>query len=590
MKEIVSQVVSYPNLIPLCIEAFYTTFHFYHDLVPYSILQYLSTCRKPTIDFHNTGISLWLQNISAFTGEFFRSYYKTELTGILNYISDCLSYGQVAQISILKQILSKMSGWNPPENLTEKMLKSLAGGPKLKIAAYKLGEDRIKTAKSSASLCNALQEKWPGSPLNYFLKLAILASQQASAILFSQSCNFKILALLYDNLISSIILLVDILFLQLKQAKSYSELLPPSPIVVLSNTYNLPLPIIMYIVRPGIDISNIENVFEQLKIVEPDCKIPIQFFAIFWALSLSDIKSAEAQYNQEIHVLNDASSKNGNKNQVLVENLTGELSFLKRKQDFFADIIKKYSQIPKEFEICTELVQKGIYPRLLCSPGDALYCAYFLETIVKLNINDFPIFELIEKCIELILPCVNCCTEGEASNIGFFFLELLSILSSWKNSIETDPKFPHFKDQTPKSFTTRFLSYHSLILKILTSGLHSSYIVQKNCLNIINRIFAEFPLNKEYANEISASIAPLKESSHEDLKLIAQRIYDNVRAKFAGSPKPEIKSEVPSKRLREDENGHRKSDSREMRQDKKYRPVDKRDKYNDKKYRYKNNY
>ena len=594
MKEIVSQVVSYPNLIPLCIDAFYTTLHFYHDLVPYSILQYLIRCKKETIDFKCIGISLWLQNIASFTGEFFRSYYKTELTGLLNYVSDCLVYGQVAQIFILKQILAKMSGWNPPENLTEKMLKSLAGGPKLKIAAYKLGEDRSKTTKSSAYLCNALQEKWPGSSLNYFLKIAILSSQQASAILYSQSCNFKILTLLYDNLISSIILMVDIMFLQLKQAKSYSELLPSNPIVVLSKTYNLPLPIVMYIVRPGIDISNIENVTEQLKVIEPDCKIPIQFFAVFWALSLSDIKSAEAQYNQEMVLLLEGSGKPSAKNQTIIDNLTSELSFLKRKQDFFAEVIKKYSQIPKDSDICTELVQKGIYPRLLCSPGDALYCAYFIETLLKLQINDFPVFRLIEKCIVLILPCLHCCTEGEASNIGFFFLELLTVLSNWKHALDSESKPGYLKDLNSKGYLEHFENFHGLISKILLSGLQSSNIVQKNCLNFINRIFAEFPCTKETTNDILKSIEPLKESNHEDLKLIAQRIYDNLRVKFAGHSRS-ARPALPAKRSKPEGNGHRKSSSREKERErerndkKKYRGGESRSKHGDKGYRYDKN-
>jgi hypothetical protein len=467
------------------------------------------------------------------------------------------------------------------------MLKSLAGGPKLKIAAYKLGEDRSKTTKSSSYLCNALQEKWPGSNLNYFLKIAILASQQASAILFSQSCNFKILALLYDNLISSIILLVDIIFLQLKQAKSYSELLPANPIVVLSKTYNLPLPLVMYIVRPGIDISNIENVTEQLKIIEPDCKIPIQFFAVFWALSLSDIKSAEAQYNHEMVALLEGSGKASSKNQAMIDSLTSELSFLKRKQDFFAEVIKKYSLIPKDVEICTELVQKGIYPRLLCSPGDALYCAHFIETILKLQINDFPIFNLIEKCITLILPCLHCCTEGEASNIGFFFLELLAILNSWKHALDSESRPGYLKDLNFKGFSEHFENFHGLVSKILLAGLESSNIVQKNCLNFINRIFAEFPASKESAEHILKSIEPLKESKHEDLKLIAQRIFDNLRAKFAGN-RP-CKSSLPAKRQKIEGNGQRKSNSKERSDRKKYRGTENRSKYNDKGYRHDKN-
>ena len=219
------------------------------------------------------------------------------MTGILAHIADCLIVGQVSEICILKQILSKMSGWNPPEKLTEKMLSSLAGGPKLKISAYKLGEDRNKTTKSSPALCMALQQKSSGSKLSFSMELAILAAQQAKVLLYSETGNskyseigngksseignFKILGLLYDNLISTIILLVDILSLQYNEAKSYAELLPPQPIIVLSTEYNLPLPIVMYLVRPGIDISKFDSIIEQLGSITPGSKIPSNFFAIF---------------------------------------------------------------------------------------------------------------------------------------------------------------------------------------------------------------------------------------------------------------------------------------------------------------------
>lgn len=158
LQEMIVQIVSYPNLISLFIESLSCSYHLCNDMVPFSILQYLNTSTKPKLDYYGVGISQWLQNISCFIGEFFRTYYKTEMTGILTHIADCLASGQIVEICILKQILSKMSGWNPPEQLTEKMLSSLAGGPKLKIAAYKLGEDRSRTTKSSLALCNALQQ------------------------------------------------------------------------------------------------------------------------------------------------------------------------------------------------------------------------------------------------------------------------------------------------------------------------------------------------------------------------------------------------------------------------------------------------
>jgi Transcription factor/nuclear export subunit protein 2 len=529
-------------------------------MVPFSILQYLNSTTKSKLDYHGVGISQWLQNISCFTGEFFRNYYKTEMTGILSYIADCLAAGQVVEICILKQILSKMSGWNPPENLTEKMLNSLAGGPKLKIAAYKLGEDRSKTTKSSLALCTALQQKWPGGKLNFSMELAILAGNQANMILYSKTGDFKILGLLYDNLISSIVLLIDILSLQYNEAKTYAELLPAEPIIELSKEYKLSLPLVMYIVRPGIDISKFESVIDQLSSITPDSQIPIQFFAVFWALSLADIRSAEAEYNSESNLLKQSGIKNGVKNQQVIDQLNTESTFLKYRQTFFADFIKKHTNIPKECNLANELVQKGIYPRLLCSPSDALYCAYFIETMMKLQINDFPIFELINKCIVLILPCINCCTEGEASNIGFFFLELLRILSGWKTGLETEGKnFSAFKDISVKVFRDNITAYYDLIAKVLCGSLSESFLVQKNCLNVINRIFPEFPNTKETAKEIMDFIKPIKDSEMEDLKLIAQRVYDNLEKKFSEIVQPVV---LPKKRSYEKTSVDRKSHDR----------------------------
>lgn len=616
LQEMTFQIVSYPNLISLFIESLSCSYHLYNDMVPHSILQYLSACTKPKLDYIGVGISPWLQNISTFTGEFFRTYYKTEMTGILSSIADCLSIGQVAEICILKQILSKMSGWNPPEKLTEKMLSSLAGGPKLKIAAYKLGEDRSRTTKSSLALCTALQQKNQGRTLNFSMELAILAGQQAQVVLysevgncksdpsnykFSEIANFKILGLLYDNLISTLILLIDILSLQYNKTEDYAELLPPQPIVVLTTQYKLPLPLVMYIVRPGIDVSKFDAVIEQLGQVTPESKIPNNFFAIFWALSLADIRSAEPQYTSEINLLKQNPAKNGTKTQQMIEELNTEFSFLKYRQGFFANFIKKHAQISKDCNLAAELVQRGIYPRLLCSPSDALYCAYFIETVMKLQISDFSVLDLIHQCIVLILPCLHCCTEGEAGNIGFFLLELLKILSSWKNSLESDSKnCPVLKETSAKDFRENYEKYHGLIASILSGGLSSSYLVQKNCLVVINRVSPEFPNSTETAKELVKCIFPITDSEMEGLRLIAQRVYDNLEKKFTevvvepvveipkkrSHEKSEEKKPVDNYKRRRYEPGQnqRNPDRNNERKDKSY--VDKRNPRNDHRHTY----
>jgi Transcription factor/nuclear export subunit protein 2. len=142
------------------------------------------------------------------------------------------------------------------------------------------------------------------------------------------------------------------------------------------------------------------------------------------------------------------------------------------------------------------------------------------------------------------------------------------VLSTWKLSLDTDGKnCPVLKEVSIKTFRENFFSYHSLISKIIIESLTGSYLVQKNCLNVINRIFLEFPNNKDNAKDIMNSIAPIKNSEKEDLKLIAQRIFDNIEKKFAEKvPSPEL----PKKRSHEKSEESKKNGDNSQEKRRKY--------------------
>ena len=77
----------------------------------------------------------------------------------------------------------------------------------------------------------------------------------------------------------------------------------------------------------------------------------------------------------------------------------------------------------------------------------------------------------------------------------------------------------------------------------------------------------EFPNNKDNAKDIMNSIAPIKNSEKEDLKLIAQRIFDNIEKKFAEKvPSPEL----PKKRSHEKSEESKKNGDNSQEKRRKY--------------------
>lgn len=85
-------------------------------------------------------------------------------------------------------------------------------------------------------------------------------------------------------------------------------------------------------------------------------------------------------------------------------------------------IIKNFNEVKKR---PVEFLQFCLLPRMRLSPGDALYCVNFLETIHKLIGSNFlNQLETIFNLFMLLLPNIKCCSEKEAFNMGLFLKDL----------------------------------------------------------------------------------------------------------------------------------------------------------------------
>ena len=73
-----------------------------------------------------------------------------------------------------------------------------------------------------------------------------------------------------------------------------------------------------------------------------------------------------------------------------------------------------------------------VYPRFLCSPEDALFCAYFIKMMHKMKVPGFSTIELIDGIVNAITGSLYCVTEDEAGNLAIFLNEIWKSANLWR--------------------------------------------------------------------------------------------------------------------------------------------------------------
>lgn len=73
-----------------------------------------------------------------------------------------------------------------------------------------------------------------------------------------------------------------------------------------------------------------------------------------------------------------------------------------------------------------------VYPRFLCSPEDALFCAYFVKLMHKMKVPGFSTIEFIDGVVNAITGSLYATTEDEAGNAAIFLNELWKSTNLWR--------------------------------------------------------------------------------------------------------------------------------------------------------------
>ena len=161
---------------------------------------------------------------------------------------------------------------------------------------------------------------------------------------------------------------------------------------------------------------------------------------------------------------------------------------------------------------------------------------------------------------------VRCCTSREATNLGIFFAELMSMVSHWRDPIHygrhctSSEAFRSYKagalEQVSHSeFVKLSANWHrKLTLDVFRTCLGSAdYMQMKNALLVLNRMVRIYPATKEDITELLRMLAPIRDDDpREDLKTLARmyctslevaqrdktRAIVGTRQEYAGLPPP----------------------------------------------------
>lgn len=409
VEEILFQIRSYRNLVPVVISTMAYCQNLILDVVPAVLLDQLHTTELPKLDTDHGCISMWLQNISSFIGNFYRRYYFIDIKPIIDYISQCFSRQEIVEVCILKEIVRKMSGYDPPEKLTEKMLQALGFGPKLRVYSFNMHDERRNAKKSAISLANFLKQ---GKEKNEAMELLSLMAQQSQRFLFkSDTQHLKLVGLLYDSIVDAMLHLIDFLVLQTENSINYAKLLPRNPLKTLISEYGIPFPIAIYATRPAFSTSEMDAIISQFEEIKPEISLPTSFYAIFWSLSLQDVQNTSSHYDSAKEILSKdlaaktAQSKSSkNKKEIhrlssLIEDLDKEKASQELRYVNSQELLKQHCTVSSGLStvdlVQVLFTQNCLYPRLLCSPSDAIYCAKFIECMQNLRIEGFSTIDVI---------------------------------------------------------------------------------------------------------------------------------------------------------------------------------------------------
>ncbi|KAG8827201.1 THO complex subunit 2, partial [Serendipita sp. 399] len=198
----ISQVMSYDNLADPLIEALRTLSPIGYDVLTFCLLDAFSQTDRPRMKDDGTNVAHWLQSLASFTAHLCRRYSQLDPAPILQFVVHRLHIGESPlDAIILRELVSKMSGIEPPQLLADAQVAAMGGGPSLQIATIAFETRGISQTRSLQRSADKLFSVMASNEL--LLPILLLLAQQSQTCAYRTDINeatLKGIGALFDDL------------------------------------------------------------------------------------------------------------------------------------------------------------------------------------------------------------------------------------------------------------------------------------------------------------------------------------------------------------------------------------------------------
>lgn len=502
-------------------------------------------------------------------------------TPLLVHVSKRLKGGYLVDLRILEEMIRRMAGIIPLNNLTSEQIEGSAGGSVLRqqvLAA--IGDERKEKHASLLRLVNSMLE---ADLLTPFAVLIAQARQRCIFTVDEQDSQLKLLSNMFDECQATLCQFVELITMNSVE-ESCIEKIPD--LSLLFGEFGLDPSVSFYLCRPKnrlriqqihqkeeeekMDIGEnvktngtaleapqytstlTENVLEVFPSEYWQCFTP-HFYATFWQLSLYDLAVPISRYSEEQKKLSDLGRTFGDRTRqrTEIEGLMNKLAaeskiqmihyqetrarlVVESQQWFDVDSVREKGLSPR-VEIIEEVLQACIYPRVLFGPEDAVFCVKFIKQLHLFGTPHFSTLTFFDRIFSSqAASMIFICTEREAENYGRFLAEILWDFSQWrinetfykkdmlgKNMIGFRTKWDQDELLQPNQFRTVMKKWHTKLEEAITLCLESQeYMHIRNAIIVMDSICNAFPILDEHGVALMKTLEEVKDAEkREDLKI-----------------------------------------------------------------------
>jgi len=561
-QKLAETVQAMPNTILVLTDALRYCTDLSFDVLSFTLIECMSNPTKKRIKDDGLHTADWLTALSTFAGSCCRKYNNIEIAGMLQYVGNQLKDGNVYDLLVLKDLVTKMGGIEDNEDMTNDKLMSQAGGDLLRIDAQFLDQRVKANPRSAKRLLTALVDSQLVAPL------LVLISQRLTSCIFESEIrasekDLRLATETCDQINGTLLQFSHFLNSNLDSAR-YQGMLPS--LAHLLGRHGLSVEAAFHIARPVLHLST--SISDRVDL--PPDVIPAgmaesghpghtALFVTFWSLNLYDIHVPNEQYREGIKKAEKASQKceqeqrnahgslakaKGKEAKALREKVDKVRKEQKAQQAHHEIVMKRIKaesaawfdsdSTNSEVDIYTLFAQHCIFPRLLFSPQDAMYASKFVEMILTHDTPQFSTLLYYDRVFKHISAGVYCCTFNEARRLGLFMNEALKRLDYWRNErvygkeCKNKPGFAgkvasvgnHI---TFKEFAKLAYKWHTKLIRLFSDCLEKDdYIPVRNSLIVMKACEVYFPKVTKHLAHVEKRVEKLTgDDKRKDLKNMA---------------------------------------------------------------------